>query len=306
MYYPFFRGKKHELLTLLSVPAATFNKMLPIVEPVNLSVQGRPSYRKLATASRPFILIVNPYHGSVDPSEVQRTLIEGDLNTHSRLTLGYLIDRRYTLTGLQTFLASNDSFEKAIIFRYNPTPSDITAIANEVRKNAAVRHIIFDHTRLAASSSFTWHPNRVILSDGFQKEDKNADYGPNSSFDSYINSYASMGYVGFGDYLMVGDAYSETGGAGFVVTLHLTVPAGPNLNIHHFSSTSDSDIRGLPAGKFKEACAKLATALPGLSTPRTSGTAAFEDWHIKGHFPQLGPPKQASMQHHIEVVCSLI
>lgn len=306
MYYPFLRGKKHELLTLLAVPTSLYSKMLPIVEPVNLSVQGRPSYRKLAAAGLPFILIVNPQHGKVAPSEVQKTLIEADLAAHSRLTLGFLIDRRYNLAALKDFLIANPSYEKAIIFRYNPSPADISLISAEVRKYSAVKHIVFDHTRLAASTSFAWHPNRIIISDGFQKEDKNANYSASSSFDTYLSSYASMGYAGFGDYLMVGDSYSETGGAGFVVTLHLTVPSRKDLNIHHFSSTKDSSIRGLQSGKFKEACASLVAALPRLSTPRTTGTACFEDWHRRDHFPQLGPAKQAAMQHHVEVVCSLI
>lgn len=306
MYYPFLRGKKHELLTLLNVPTSLYSKMLPIVEPVNLSVQGRPSYRRLAAAGLPFILIVNPHHGRVQPTEVQKTLIESDLAAHSRLTLGFLVDRRYSLTALRGFLATNPVYNKAIIFRYNPAPVDIALISSEIKKTPAVKHVVFDHTRLAASAALAWHPNRVIISDGFQKEEKNANYSASSSFDTYLSSYASMGYAGFGDYLMVGDSYSESGGAGFVVTLHLTVPSHKDLNIHHFSSTKDSAIRGLQSSKFKEACASLVAALPGLPAPRTTGTACFEDWHCREHFPQLGPAKQAAMQHHVEVVCSLI
>jgi hypothetical protein len=37
MYFPYLRGKRFEMLALLEVPIATYQNMLPIVEPVAAS-----------------------------------------------------------------------------------------------------------------------------------------------------------------------------------------------------------------------------------------------------------------------------
>lgn len=306
MYYPFLRAKKHELLALLAVPSSLYAKMLPILEPVSLSAQNLSSYRKLTTAGKPFILITNPVHGDTNTHQVQRTLIDVELLHHPSLTLGFIVDKDYSMSSLKNFLHGNPTRAKAVIFRYNPRPADVVAIADELRLHPIVQHLVFDDKRIAVSRAFTWHPQRVLISDGFQLEKKNADYGVSSAFDSYMASIASMGYAGFGDYLIVGDIFREGGGSGFVVALHLTVPDGPNLDVHHFTSSADRSIRGLESGKFKEACAKLVNALPGLAMARTTGTDMYIDWNSRDHYPSLGPPKQASMQHHMELICSMI
>jgi hypothetical protein len=140
MYYPFLRAKKHELLTLIAVPASTFSKMLPIVEPVSVSTQALSSYRKLASSGRPFILITNPTHGDTTPGDVQRILVNGELSTHPQLTLGLVVDKDFSLALLNGFLSSNLSLPKAIIFRHNPKPADITAMAAQVSLHPEVQH----------------------------------------------------------------------------------------------------------------------------------------------------------------------
>jgi len=306
MYYPFLRAKKHELLALLAIPAGNFSKMLPILEPVTVSAQALSSYRNLSASGRRVILITNPTHGDTTAGDVQRLLIAGALSTHPNLTLGLVVDKDFSMTALTGFLGNNLSHEKAIIFRYNPRPSDVTAMAALLPSHPEVKHLIFDDRKIASSGAFTWHPQRVIVSDGFQREEKNANYGSSSSFHSYMTTIAAMGFAGFGDYLTVGDAYSDGGGIGYVVTLHLTSPDGSDLNVNHFSSVTDSHIRGLQPPKFKEACASLATSAILKALPRTTGIDMYLDWHARDHYPSLGPPKQASMQHHLELICSMI
>jgi len=261
MYYPFLRAKKHELLTLLSVPASTFGKMLPILEPVSVTSYALSSYRNLNASGRPFILITNPHHGDASPGDVQRFLVAGELATHPALTLGFLVDNSFTMAALSGFLASNTSHKKAVIFKHTPRPSDVAAIVALLRAHPEVEHLLFEDTRLPMARSFSWHPQRAILHDGFQREDKNANYGSDSTFPSFMDDAAGMGFQGFGDYLIVGDMYRDnSGGAGFVVALHVTVPDGRDLNVHHFCSVSDSGIRGLESDKFREACASLASS----------------------------------------------
>jgi hypothetical protein len=307
MYYPFLRAKKHELLTLLSVPASTFSKMLPILEPVSVTAYSLSSYRKLNTSGRPFILITNPHHGDATPGDVQRFLVAGELATHPALTLGFLVDNSFTMAALSGFLASNTSHKKAVIFKHAPKPSDVAAIVTLLKSHPEVEHLIFEDTRLPIARSFSWHPQRVVLHDGFQREKKNADYGSDSTFPSFMDDAGGMGFQGFGDYLIVGDMYRDnSGGAGFVVALHVTIPDGRDLNVHHFCSVSDSGIRGLESDKFREACASLATSPAVLALARTTGLNDFFDWYSRVHYPGLGKAKQAAMQHHVEVVCAAI
>lgn len=302
MYYPFLRAKKHELLALLAVPSNTFEKMLPIMEPVALSDQALASYRNLAKTGRPAILITNPAHGTLNKNDVQQTLIRGALSGHDNLVLGYLIEKDFSIRALTDFLDENQSHKKAVIFRATPRQAELNQLSELLQNHPEVEHLIFDDRRLIASRVFEWHPKRVVISDGFQRQTKNADYGPDSSFPTYIDDIAKMDFAGFGDYLIVGDVYTEGGGMGYVVTLHITASDGPDINVHHFSSDSDSNVRGLPQNKFREACHKLATSDVVLALPRTTGIKEYLNWHAEDHFPGLGSPKQASMQHHMEMM----
>lgn len=307
MYYPFLRAKRHELLTLLRVPASTFSKMLPILEPVSVTAHSLSHYKKLNASGRPFILITNPHHGDATPGDVQRFLFAGELATHPALTLGFLVDSSFTMAALNSFVASNTSHKKAVIFKHTPRPNDVAAIVALLRSHLEVEHLIFEDTRMPIARSFSWHSQRAVLHDGFQREKKNADYGRDSTFPSFMDDARAMGFQGFGDYLIVGDVFSDgPGGAGYVVALHVTVPDGRDLNVHHFCSVSDSSIKGLQPDKFREACASLATSPIVLGLPRTTGLDDFLDWYSRVHFPGLGKAKQAAMQHHIEVVCAAI
>lgn len=306
MYYPFLRAKKHELLALLAIPSNVFDTVLPIVEPVTMSTQALSSYRNLANAGRPFILITNPAHGGVKPDEVQRLLVREALREHSGLVLAYLIEKNFSMDAAKAFLAENLNHKKAFVFRATPRPAEVTNLVNELRSHSEVEYLVFDERRLHTSRAFDWHPRRVILNDGFDRKEKNADYEADSPFPTYIDDIAKMGFAGFGDYLIIGDHFREGGGIGYVVTLHLTASEGPEIVVHHFSSDSDSEVRGLPQAKFQEACRKLVTSPIARALPRTTGLEQYLEWDQEAHFPGLGLPKQASMQHHIEMMSRFV
>ena len=108
---------------------------------------------------------------------------------------------------------------------------------------------------------------------------------------------------GFGDFLMVGDAFSETGGPAYAVAIHITF-INPNeddqMFIHHFVSDR-TDTPTDPAGKFSEALEKLAAEVEQSDTlvTRTEAVEEFIELHHRGHFPGLGYVKKLSMRHHI-------
>ena len=111
---------------------------------------------------------------------------------------------------------------------------------------------------------------------------------------------------GFGDFLIVGDDYSEGGGPAYAVAIHLTFidpDKDDAMYIYHFvSKTKDTPTD--PAGKFAEALKKLINKLDSGTSNllETSAVKEFRELYAKGHFPGLGSVKKLSMKHHIETL----
>jgi hypothetical protein len=111
---------------------------------------------------------------------------------------------------------------------------------------------------------------------------------------------------GFGDFLIVGDEYSETGGPAYAVAIHITCidqNQDDEIWVHHFISDR-VDTPTDPAGKFAEALAHFIEELNDDDTmiSETDAIREFRDLHERGHFPGLGYVKKLSMQHHIEML----
>ena len=111
---------------------------------------------------------------------------------------------------------------------------------------------------------------------------------------------------GFGDFLIVGDDYSETGGPAYAVAIHLTFidpDKDDAMQIYHFVSDRQ-DTPQDPAGKFAEALEKMISILKKKNSKieETSAVQEFRELHRRGHFPGLGYIKKLSMNHHIETL----
>lgn len=123
-------------------------------------------------------------------------------------------------------------------------------------------------------------------------------------------TYDDLGMNGFGDFLIVGDVYSEGGGPAYAVAIHLTF-IDPDkddvMYIYHFvSDTKDTPTD--PAGKFGQALAKLIKTLDSGTSKllETEAIKEFRGLHEKGHFPGLGYVKKLSMKHHIETLAAYL
>jgi len=305
MYFPYFRGKQFELETLLEVSPAVYSNTIPIVEPINFA--KRRLYAQLANRSISFILIVNPFYPTLRLTTAQvQDVIDNELNRLEGLVLGFIIDSRFDSTELSDFLLENPMRGKALIFQNNPIPRDLTAIQDALA-GTPVSYIIFDShkTNDITRSAFIAHPQPVIITDGFVHMNRNADYPPVSTFTSRYNTWRGEGLHGIGDYLSVGDQFSEGGGPAYVVTLHLTIREGANLLMHHFSSTVHSTVQTFTAAKFLEANTNLVGS-PFVMPLTSGGLLMYRDWHARTHNPQLGAAKKASMIHHMELMSSIV
>jgi len=306
MYFPYLRGKQFELEALIELPTSVFINTLPILEPINVS--QRRLYSRLANQGTPFILVTNPFYpqNSRLTNAAVQSLIDTELLTHPSLNLGFIIDQRFNVSELNSFLTSNPTRNKILIFRYNVLPSDLAAIQASISANP-VLYIVFDDRRTnnTTRTAFNSHQGQVLLTDGFQRQDRNFDYPAVSTFDSNYATWQADGWAGIGDYLTIGDYYQDGGGPVFVVCLHITVPTVNGLLMYHFSSTVHSSTGGLSAPKFSEANSILVNS-PFTLPFATNGIDIYRDIYNRSHNPQLGVAKKASIMHHIELMSGLI
>lgn len=307
MYFPYLRGKEFELLALLDVNPSVYNNTIPILEPVSAS-ERRKLFQRIGGRNFPLILITNPYYPlneRLTPTQVQN-IIHSNFATHTQLTPAFIIDNRFDIASLNGFLTANPTRGKALIFRNNPLPADLHSIQIAITMHP-VQYFIFDDkkTNTTTRSAFASNGHNVLLTDGFQRQDRNSDYPATSTFDSNYNTWSASGLMGIGDYLNIGDHFQPGGGQVLVITLHITTLSGATLLVNHFSSTVHSTTQGFAAQKFAQANNLLVSS--PIITPLTSrGLTMFRDWHRRKHNPQLGAAKQASIMHHIELMSSIV
>src|SRR5690606_3826910 len=94
---------------------------------------------------------------------------------------------------------------------------------------------------------------------------------------------------GFGDFLIVGDDYSESGGPAYAVAIHLTFIDSERediMYVHHFVSRR-KDTPADPAGKFREALDAMMRELnrPECKIFASSAVAEFRELYDRRHFP---------------------
>ena len=108
-------------------------------------------------------------------------------------------------------------------------------------------------------------------------------------------------YVGFSDYSIVGEEYSESGFAPHAVAIHIVYfDDSKDLRIHHFVSRDNDDISD-PARKFYQAVQQL---IEWNKTKRldTLAIKTFEKICEEQSYPGLGVVKKLSLMHHLELI----
>lgn len=153
--------------------------------------------------------------------------------------------------------------------------------------------------------------SRVLIRDGFKRK-KNSDYSnPDiEAFSDLYLTYEDFGLEGFGDFLTVGDDFSEGGGPAYAVAIHVSfIDPGQDgaIYIYHFVSDTN-DTPADPAGKFAEALSKLARNVRrgDSKIARTKAVEELLRLHDAGHYPGLGYVKKLSMQHHLELMAGAV
>jgi hypothetical protein len=309
MYFPYLRGRQYELLALKELAKCQLlgSHVIPVVEPIKLSPTFYGALRVFSDAELPLALIFNP--------------AVGDYAGQDAFSDEYIQKKGEFLGLMPTLLMSKST--SSVLGKLRKTGvehSEIAAVLDnrdflEIYKtefdNAAPQYTLFSDER---SLRRVVKQGKVMFEDKFDKQDKNADYLKNT--DEFFSDdhliYAGEGYVGFGDYSIIGKDYIESGFAPYAVAIHIVYFNAKNeLRVRHLISDSNSDISDV-AGKFHEALKKYIAwenewqkERPDLfvdGNPPTTAMMTLKNHWLNGTYPGLPTLKKLSIMHHLELM----
>ncbi len=308
MYYPYFRGKQYELITIREMAVVLAEKnFVPVIEPVRESLGGlKKALSAVYEAGGRAIVIVNPYYGDHKEDGASITgLLQESFSNIDNISAGILLRNDMDVNEVMAFYDQHVDHNPVLVHAGFTAPKEL-AVALEKEMAGLTNIFIEDYAKLLYRKHFG-QGRRILVRDGFKRQ-RNADYKPIEEFTDLHVTYDELGMAGFGDFLIAGDVYSESGGPAYAVAIHITF-IDPDkddvMYIYHFvSNTNDTPTD--PAGKFAQALEKLIAKLDSGNSHilETDAVQEFRSLHAKGHFPGLGYVKKLSMKHHIETLAA--
>lgn len=303
MYYPYFRGKQFELLAIREsanvIADAGFN---PIIEPVRETINGlHRTLQELSSVGSSAAIVVNPRHGDhKDDGNGLATFLADHFEGNDAISPALLLTGTMSVESVLEGIAPYANRSMTLV---HAGFTDGKGLA-EALPEADYTHVFLDYRNTLYRRPFKGR-RRILVHDGFERK-KNADYDLVDRFSELHVTYAELGGDGYGDFLTIGDHYSEGGGPAYAVAIHLTFidpDQDDAMFVYHFKSdTNDTPVD--PAGKFSQALAKLIAEVdrPGSKVLRTTAVQEFKELSERGHFPGLGYVKKLSIKHHLETL----
>lgn len=301
MYFPYLRGRQFELIALRELVAVLSPHIIPIIEPVKLSATLISTIKCFEEQKKKMAVIVNPQVGDFDSAigdKKNGTLKEQFItNAESPAVIKTCILNRNSEKILQELLRSGVAPETLITVCNNK--DYIPVYENIFKKEKPQYNLISDESTFRRRI----RDNLVLLSDKFKKKSRNSDYVANidEPFSDDHLYYREDGYIGFSDYSIIGDEYTESGFAPYAVAIHIVYFDDSNgLRIRHFVSDTNDDISD-PAKKFAEAVGKLVDWNRERRLD-TLGIKVLEAAYQNESYPGLGTVKKLSIMHHLELM----
>lgn len=305
MYYPILKAKRHELNTLYDLSSRlSAIKYRPVIEPVNNSAREViDAVEQLHKHSVIPLVVINPSQGYF--SSASSANVFGQLQSNAKSANKF--------TPCIKVRDSSDSASLSLLAKYPGAAVylESDAVMSSVALLNTASFVLLNQQKV--DSDVVDKLNRVVLyADSFAKKKRNADYSASSFYSNLHISYKKRtNAIGFGDFTVMAEEYSESGGPAYVVAIHAShidalLPC--SMQVKHFLSTTGGTLPTNPGGKYLEALDKLIkfdAMNPGVFD-NTLGMNEFKASHAAGHYPGLGIVKEMSMKHHIESVCNFI
>ena len=195
-----------------------------------------------------------------------------------------------------------DEYPLALVYYGRPQRSRVRSGINAAGAN--IQHHVFMPGRVENDYIQSIPDNqRVLIVDPFRRQLRNADYPAREFFTDQNTVAGNQDDVDFGDFSIVGDHYTETGGPAHAVALHHIHFAenSRSLEISHFISDRTATTADTP-GKIIEAVTNLTEALDSL---QPNDTRACDEYHTMSEDQQssgLGYMKRLAIMHHLQVI----
>lgn len=307
MYFPYLRTKLNEmkaLIELKDVLSANADKISPILEPCNLNSCTIKTLQTLSTISIPHILISNPQVGDLINNNIE---IKNYISNQpvDNLIIGFIITSSTTIRDIRNFITTYSKYKLALL--HQESFHDLNNLKLLIDKNTSIKYNVFFTDAINYNSNFPQN-TAVILKDFFKKASKNSAYPSDAFFSDLYRNYTNN-YVGFGDYQIVGDNFSDNGGPAHAIAIHLTYLSKQDILIKHFLSDDTKGTKN-PDIKYLQALVHLITFISQPifqpSNPITLGIKEFQSNYVKNHYPGLGMVKRYSIMHHIELILNVI
>lgn len=297
MYFPYLRGRQFELIALRELVENQLigKHIYPVIEPVKLSSTLTKTLEIYKKNDRNLTIIMNPCVGNLD---------------HTKLT-----DEEDKVCKSMNEIINSSEIKKAFhlskfIPNYTDNIQDLILIAKN-RDTVTSYNDVYSreveplYTLMLDESDFRRtirNKHRVLLSDNFRKQEKNANYENADEFYTRDHLYyQDDGYVGFSDFSIVGDEYTESGFAPYAVAIHIVYFDDNNeMRVRHFVSDTNDDYSDT-TGKFHEALEKLIKWNKEKKLD-THAMKIFQKLYDEESYPGLGTVKKLSIMHHIELV----
>jgi hypothetical protein len=277
----------------------------PIIEPVRESLSTlQKALETVAMCSGSAIVVVNPHHGDLSGTGQSLTnLLDSEFH-HRGISTGILLREDMTLRQAMSCFEKHQAHAPVFVHAGFTEPRTLSEKLGVPSKEHY--HVFFEEQCGKLYQKHFKGSRRVLLRDGFKRRKRNSEYPPLEAFSDLHATFSDEGMDGFGDFLIVGDDYSESGGPAYAVAIHLTFidpDQDDAMYIYHFVSKRQNTPTD-PAGKFAEALDEMMSVLdrPDSKVLETNAVKEFRMLHEKGHFPGLGHVKKLSMTHHIETL----
>lgn len=309
MYHPYFRGKQYELVCIReNAELMKAGGIVPIIEPVKESLGGlRRALEAVSEAKGKAVVITNPEHGDLaGRAEDVVKRLKQEIGTLAGISYALALRETHSVDQV---LSSCRALGSEPITLLHSGFTNGGALADAIKAIDVAQHVFVEPKCGKLYRAHFKGARRILLRDGFKKR-ANKDYPSSELFSDLHITFEEEGMNGFGDYLVVGDEYSETGGPAYAVAIHLTYidpERDKAMYVFHFKSDR-MDTPLDPAGKFLEALGYLVAEAErrGTHLHRTAALKEFLALHYAGHFPGLGHVKKLSMAHHIETLAQFI
>ena len=277
----------------------------PIIEPVRDVLSGLSrALDAVVEVDGRAIVIVNPHHGDLSDSGAPLTdLLKEKYLDLPQIAAGVLLKQDTSVAEAIRCYRDHASHSPVLV---HAGFGDAKTLAERLGKASKDQcHVFLEEYSGKLYQKHFNGAHRILLRDGFERK-RNRDYEPLMPFSDLHATFADEGMDGFGDFLIVGDEYSESGGPVYAVAIHLTFidpDKDDSMWVHHFVSERQDTPKD-PAGKFAEALEKMMRVLNKRNSKilETSAVKEFRELHREGHFPGLGYIKKLSMNHHIETL----